>query len=40
MNCCITFFANKFVGMHVSSVSSFGGKSKAKNIEILWLRKC
>ena len=31
MNCRFTSFANKFVGMHVSSVSSFGGKSKAQN---------
>jgi hypothetical protein len=26
-----TFFADKLVGMHVSSVSNFGEKSKAEN---------
>jgi hypothetical protein len=30
----LTFFANKFVCMHVSSVSKFGDKGKAK-IEVL-----
>ena len=35
MDLGLTSFANKFVGMHVSSVSSFNGKSKAKNIKNL-----
>ena len=31
MNRCLTSFANKFVGMHLLSVSKFCGKVKAQN---------
>jgi hypothetical protein len=31
MNCGLAFIADKLVGMHVSSVSNFGEKSKAEN---------
>ena len=31
MNTSLAFIADKLVGMHVSSVSKFGGKVKAQN---------
>jgi len=31
MNCGLTFIADKLVGMHLLSVSKFGGKVKAQN---------
>jgi hypothetical protein len=31
MNCGLAFITDKLVGMHVSSVSNFGDKSKAEN---------